>query len=94
MPRIIQELRDGADLVTGSRMHRESKVERSAKREFFDTELMLLAEYSGLKIRSIPIVWIEDLDSRVDIIQYILENLRGLSRVRLRLGSFAKRLKK
>jgi glycosyltransferase involved in cell wall biosynthesis len=129
----VASLREGADLVTGSRLHPESRVTRSFKREFFarcynvlvkgvfpsrsfndaqcgfkgvrvatvrpllplvendnwffDTELMLLMEYGGLRVHSLPVEWIEDLDSRVQIPAYIAENIEGLIRVRRTLGS-------
>ncbi len=35
---------------------------------FFDTELLLLAERNGMRIHEVPVDWIEDLDSRVDLI--------------------------
>ena len=139
VPRAVESLRAGADLVTGSRMHSESRVQRSFKRElfarcynilvklvfpsrrfsdaqcgfkgirlasvrpllalvensnwFFDTELMLLLEYHGLRLDSLPIEWIEDLDSRVNIPSYVAENLEGLVRVRRTLGSSLRRLR-
>jgi hypothetical protein len=34
---------------------------------FFDTELVLLAEERGYRVSEVPVDWIEDLDSRVDI---------------------------
>jgi glycosyltransferase involved in cell wall biosynthesis len=49
---------------------------------FFDTELLLLAERNGLRIHEVPVDWIEDLDSRVDLLPTIAEDLRGLWRVR------------
>ncbi|MBN2473984.1 MAG: glycosyltransferase [Pirellulales bacterium] len=125
---VVALLRDGADLVTGSRLHRESEIIRCLKREilsrgynrlirwvlhtrtfddaqcgfkgvriaavrpllplvenqewFFDTELLVLAEYAGLDVRTFPITWIEDLDTRVNIPQTIWEDLRGLMRLR------------
>src|SRR4051794_20583320 len=33
---------------------------------FFDTELLVLAERSGLRIHEVPVDWIDDPDSRVD----------------------------
>ncbi|MFI6732714.1 glycosyltransferase [Nonomuraea sp. NPDC050451] len=48
---------------------------------FFDTELLLLAERHGLRIHEVPVDWVDDPDSRVDIIQTALDDLRGLARV-------------
>lgn len=48
---------------------------------FFDTELLLLAERAGLRIHEIPVDWIDDLDSRVDIISTALADLRGMARL-------------
>jgi hypothetical protein len=49
---------------------------------FFDTELLLLAERNGMRIHEVPVDWIEDLDSRVDLVPTIAGDLRGLWRVR------------
>src|ERR1700722_7949651 len=35
---------------------------------FFDTELLVLAERAGLRIHEVPVDWIDDADSRVDIV--------------------------
>jgi putative flippase GtrA len=48
---------------------------------FFDTELLVLAERSGLRIHEVPVDWIDDPDSRVDIVHTALEDLRGVVRV-------------
>ena len=49
---------------------------------FFDTELLLLAERNGMRIHEVPVDWIEDLDSRVEIVSTAIADLRGLWRVR------------
>ena len=49
---------------------------------FFDTELLLLAERNGLRIHEVPVDWIEDLDSRVDLAPTIAGDLAGLWRMR------------
>ena len=56
---------------------------------FFDTELLLLAERSGLRIAEIPVDWTDDPDSRVDVARTALDDLRGMVRVARRfwLGS-------
>jgi glycosyltransferase involved in cell wall biosynthesis len=49
---------------------------------FFDTELLLLAERNGCRIHEVPVDWIEDLDSRVELLPTIRDDLRGLWRMR------------
>jgi SAM-dependent methyltransferase/glycosyltransferase involved in cell wall biosynthesis len=115
-----------ADVSIGSRRARDSKVERSAKREvisriynlitraafgydvsdaqcgfkavradvarklipqiqddgwFFDTELLVSAWRSGLRITEVPVRWIEDDDSRVTIVRTATDDLRGIWRL-------------
>jgi glycosyltransferase involved in cell wall biosynthesis len=49
---------------------------------FFDTELLILAERRGYRRREIPVRWIEDPDTRVNIRKTAMEDLRGLARMR------------
>jgi glycosyltransferase involved in cell wall biosynthesis len=51
---------------------------------FFDTELLLLAEKGGYRVKDIPVLWTEDQDSRVNVRKTVLEDLQGLARMRLR----------
>ena len=37
---------------------------------FFDTELLILAERSGLRIHEVPVDWVDDPDSRVNIVAH------------------------
>ena len=53
---------------------------------FFDTEMLVLAEKQGLKIKDIPVVWIEDDDSRVKIAQTAWDDIKGVFRIRRALG--------
>jgi len=140
VPVAMSHLRDGADLVTGSRLDPASDLTRSVKREFFsrtynflvglgfpsrkfsdaqcgfkgirvetvrpllalvknnhwffDTELMLLAEYAGLDVRCFPITWVEDTDSRVNILQYSTENLKGMARLRFTMKALLRDYKR
>jgi putative flippase GtrA len=48
---------------------------------FFDTELLVLAERSGLRIHEVPVDWVDDPDSRVDVLATALADLRGIARV-------------
>jgi putative flippase GtrA len=48
---------------------------------FFDTELLVLAERTGLRIHEVPVDWVDDPDSRVDIVTTALADLRGILRV-------------
>jgi putative flippase GtrA len=48
---------------------------------FFDTELLVLAERSGLRIAEVPVDWVDDPDSRVDIVATAVADLRGVARV-------------
>jgi putative flippase GtrA len=115
-----------SDLAIGSRLRRESRIVRGAKREvisrcynlilkstlaakfsdaqcgfkairadvaaellphivdtgwFFDTELLVLAERTGLRIHEVPVDWVDDPDSRVDIVATATADLKGIARM-------------
>ena len=48
---------------------------------FFDTELLVLAERAGLRIHEVPVDWVDDPDSRVDIVATAVDDLKGMARV-------------
>jgi putative flippase GtrA len=48
---------------------------------FFDTELLVLAERNGLRIHEVPVDWVDDSDSRVDIVATAGADLRGVLRL-------------
>jgi hypothetical protein len=49
---------------------------------FFDTELLYRAERSKLAIHEVPVRWVDDPDSRVEILATAREDLRGIRRLR------------
>jgi glycosyltransferase involved in cell wall biosynthesis len=48
---------------------------------FFDTELLVLAERTGLRIHEVPVDWVDDPDSRVDIVATAIADLKGIARL-------------
>jgi glycosyltransferase involved in cell wall biosynthesis len=51
---------------------------------FFDTELLLLAEKGGYRVKEVPVRWVEDPDTRVNVAKTVAEDLQGLVRMRLK----------
>ena len=138
VPQMVELLRGGADVVTGSRLHPQSKITRCLKREtlsrgynrlvrwtlhtrtfddaqcgfkgvrvgsvrallplvvdqewFFDTELLVLAEYAGMTVRTMPITWVEDRDTRVNVPRTIWQDLKGLALLRRTARSLVRNL--
>jgi glycosyltransferase involved in cell wall biosynthesis len=48
---------------------------------FFDSELLILAERAGLRIHEIPVDWVDDPHSSVDIVATAMADVRGMLRV-------------
>jgi putative flippase GtrA len=48
---------------------------------FFDTELLVLAERRGLRIHEVPVDWVDDPDSSVDIVATATADLKGMWRL-------------
>ena len=44
---------------------------------FFDTEVLVTAQRLGLRIHEVPVDWVDDTDSRVEVLHTALEDLRG-----------------
>ncbi len=44
-------------------------------------ELLVLAQRRGLRIHEVPVDWVEDRDSRVEIVSTALADLRGVARL-------------
>jgi glycosyltransferase involved in cell wall biosynthesis len=58
---------------------------------FFDSELLILAEKGGFRIKDVPVEWVDDPDSRVNVVKTARDDLKGL--LRLRLGGLSGALK-
>ena len=54
---------------------------------FFDTELLVLAERNGFRIHEVPVDWVDDPDSRVDVVSTAVADLQGIGRM---VRSFAR----
>ncbi|HMD45706.1 MAG TPA: dolichyl-phosphate beta-glucosyltransferase [Acidimicrobiales bacterium] len=48
---------------------------------FFDTELLVVAQRLGFRIHEVPVDWVDDPDSTVDIVRTALDDLRGVWRL-------------
>jgi putative flippase GtrA len=48
---------------------------------FFDTEFLVLAERNGFRIHEVPVDWVDDPDSRVNVVGVAREDLRGVARL-------------
>jgi putative flippase GtrA len=48
---------------------------------FFDTELLVLAEHYGMRIHEVPVDWVDDPDSRVDVVGTAVADLKGIWRL-------------
>ena len=126
LPLVAPLISGHSDLAIGTRLRRDSRVERGPKRElisrcynlllrstlrahfsdaqcgfkairadvarvvlpmvednawFFDTELLVVAERAGLRIHEVPVDWIDDPDSRVDIVRTAAADVRGIARL-------------
>jgi hypothetical protein len=55
---------------------------------FFDTEVLVTAQRLGLRIHEVPVDWVDDTDSRVDVLHTAWKDLTGVWRM---LGSRSRR---
>jgi putative flippase GtrA len=57
---------------------------------FFDTELLIVAQRNGLRIHEVPVDWVDDPNSSVDVTRTAIDDLRGMSRMAMdtRLAKF------
>jgi glycosyltransferase involved in cell wall biosynthesis len=48
---------------------------------FFDTELLVRAQRAGMRVHEVPVDWVEDADSRVELVATAWEDLLGVWRL-------------
>ena len=58
------------------------------KEWFFDSELLILTEKNGYKLKEVPVHWVDDPDTRVRVFSTAWADFRGL--LRLRFGGVPK----
>ena len=49
---------------------------------FFDTELLILANKLSYKIKEVPVYWVDDPNSSVNVISTAWNDIKGLTRLR------------
>ena len=59
---------------------------------FFDSELLILAEKAGFRIKDVAVEWVDDPDSRVHVVRTARDDLKGL--LRLRIGGLSSALRR
>ncbi len=60
---------------------------------FFDTELLVTAERMGLRVGEVPVDWVDDPDSRVDLVATATADLRGVWRMLVHRPTGLRRLR-
>ncbi|HXW80439.1 MAG TPA: dolichyl-phosphate beta-glucosyltransferase [Acidimicrobiales bacterium] len=48
---------------------------------FFDTEMLVLAERSGLRVHEVAVDWVDDAGSTVNLVQTARDDLKGIARM-------------
>lgn len=58
----------------------EKLIENGARSDgwFFATELLIVAEYLGLRVKDLPVCWTDDPDTKVRIVHLSLEYIRAI----------------
>ncbi len=134
-PELIDSVANGYDMATGVRLHRESQVKRSFKRNvtskcyasllrfflgfrvvdaqcgfkavkrnayqklipsvkdrewFFDTEILFHAQKDRMKVKELPVKWVEDQQTKVKVILVSLGYIFKTIQLKMKYGSIKK----
>jgi len=54
---------------------------------FFATEILIVGEKLGYKLKDIPVTWIDDPDSKVNIIKLMIEYLKAMRKLKQRIST-------
>ena len=78
------------DMQCGFKSFKRTRINQiinnvSNNKWFFDTELIIMARSENLKIDQIPVVWVDDPNTSVNILTTAIEDLIGLIKLRLKL---------
>ncbi len=48
---------------------------------FFDSEVLILSQYKGYRLKEVPIIWTDDPDSKVKMASTVVDNVKNVIRV-------------
>ena len=77
----IKDAQCGFKAITNEAIHKIAPLIKDNK-WFFDTELLLKALKLGYRINELPVIWVDDRTSTVNVVDTAWKDIKGLFRVR------------